>query len=931
MLKSNLTEFIPSRIAYPFSWVGHLPFASWIINEINPKIFVELGTHSGNSYFAFCESVYRNKLFTKCYAVDLWSGDLHSGNYPEFIFKSVNQFNTKRYANFSTLLKSTFDDALKNFPDKSINLLHIDGLHTYQAVKHDFYSWLPKLDNDAIVIFHDIAVQEKGFGVWKFWNELKKIYNNYLEFEHSNGLGIIQLNASNKKLPYKWLSPKSNYQKEIIHYFKKKGDELFNDSSLIKDAYINELKSNILDKDRHITNIEAYTHKIEAYTHKIEAEIHQKNIHIRKLKTNILDKDRHITNIEAYTHKIEAEIHQKNIHIRKLVKSFLTNVFLKLKKAFVIIKDQGFIVFLYKLRKLYTSKIYPNKSNKSKNYNEWLDNNKNYDKQQAGHILKKINTVKKLPLISIIMPVYKVKSNFLIQAIESIRSQSYKNWELCIVDDGSKKKVIIETLNKFSLNDARINVAFSPKNNGISLASNKALKLANGSWVGFMDHDDLLHKDALLYVAHNILSNPDVEIIYSDEDKIDKNNKRYEPHFKSSWNYDLFLSQNYISHLTVIKHDLIKKIKGFSLCFDGSQDYGLLLKCLNYVKGEQIIHIPKILYHWRATEGSTALNPSNKSYTNDAAIKSLINFLKTKKNILKVVTGKFTNSYRVIYDIPKKTPLVTLIIPTKDKVELVHKCISSILSKTKYQNYEILVVNNMSAEIKTLNYLKKISLENKNIRVLNYDYPFNYAAINNFAVKHSKGSIVGLINNDIEVINAEWLTEMVSQASRPEIGCVGAKLYYSNNTIQHAGVILGIGGVAGHSHKNYDRGSNGYFGRLNLVQNLSAVTGACLLVKKKIYQSVGGLDEVNLKVAFNDIDFCLKVKDVGYTNLWTPFAELYHHESLSRGLEDTSEKQIRFKSEVKYMKKKWGDKLLNDQFYNPHLTLEKEDFSYEKF
>ena len=530
--------------------------------------------------------------------------------------------------------------------------------------------------------------------------------------------------------------------------------------------------------------------------------------------------------------------------------------------------------------------------------------------------------------ISIIMPVYNTPEKYLRLCIDSVRAQSYPHWELCIADDKSSKPHVRRVLTEYQKKDDRIKVVFRTQNGHISRASNSALNLCSGTYVALLDHDDSLPEHALFFMALAIIEHPEAQIFYSDEDKIDINGKRSEPHFKSDWNPDLFYSQNYVSHLGVYKRELLNTIGGFRTGVEGSQDQDLLLRSLPHVKAEQIVHIPKILYHWRTLEGSTAMASGEKTYTTDAGIKALNDYFeKNGPAGIKVEAGLVPNTYRVRWPIPNPAPLVSLLIPTRDRKTITEVAVRSILNKTTYPNYEIIILDNGSTEPETLEWFGAIQQEDPRVQVLRYDHPFNYSAINNFGAKHAKGSLIGLINNDVEVINPAWLTEMVSQALREDIGCVGAKLYYSNDTIQHAGVIIGIGGVGGHSHKYFGGNQHGYFSRLKLIQTVSGVTAACLIVRKSVYDEVGGLDEVNLKVAFNDVDFCLKVREAGYRNLWTPYAELYHHESISRGTEDSPEKQARFRREVEFMQSKWGDTLKLDPFYSPNLTQVREDFS----
>ena len=426
-------------------------------------------------------------------------------------------------------------------------------------------------------------------------------------------------------------------------------------------------------------------------------------------------------------------------------------------------------------------------------------------------------------------------------------------------------------------------------------------------------------------MADAINSHPDAALFYSDEDKLDEGGQRQSPYFKCDWNIDLFHSQNMICHLGVYKTALLRDIGGFRIGLEGAQDYDLALRCIERLEPGQIIHIPRVLYHWRIHAESTAHAGAAKPYAAVSGERALNEHFQRCEI---AASAEYVDvGYRIRYVVPAEQPLVSIIIPTRNGLQLVRQCIESILAKTTYANYEILLIDNGSDEQETLDYFKKLGTEPR-VRVIRDDRPFNYSALNNAAVKVAKGEFVLLLNNDIEIITPTWLTELVSHAARRGVGAVGARLWYPNDTLQHGGVILGIGGVAGHSHKYLARYSNGYFCRAKLTQTLSAVTAACLLIRKSIYEEVGGLNEVDLRVAFNDVDFCLRVREAGYRNIWTPFSECYHHESATRGTEDTPEKKERFSKEVLYMKAKWGEKLFCDPAYSPCLTLEHEDFSF---
>ncbi|HEY0965810.1 MAG TPA: glycosyltransferase [Opitutaceae bacterium] len=529
------------------------------------------------------------------------------------------------------------------------------------------------------------------------------------------------------------------------------------------------------------------------------------------------------------------------------------------------------------------------------------------------------------PLISVVMPVYNAPERWLRRAIESVRDQVYPHWELCIADDASTAPHVRPLLESYSAADSRIKVVFRPVNGHISASSNSALEIAQGAYVALLDHDDELSPRALARMAIETSKHPAAVFLYSDEDKIDEQGHRFDPYFKPDFLPDLLLGQNCLSHLSVIQTDAVRAVGGFRVGLEGSQDWDLALRVVADLAPDRIRHVPEILYHWRAIAGSTALAVGEKSYTVRAAERALRDHLEHRglAAALEPVPG---DHWRVHYQLPSAAPLVSLIIPTRDRLALTRTCVESILAKTDYARYEILILDNDSVEPATLAWFADVQARDARVKVLRYPHPFNYSALNNFGVKQATGEIIGLLNNDLEVITPGWLTEMVSHAVRPEIGAVGAMLYYPNDTIQHAGIILGLGGVANHAFYRYPRGTDGYKNRARLVQNFSAVTGACLLVRKAVYEQVGGLNADQLAVAFNDVDFCLKVRAAGYLNTWTPFAELYHHESASRGSEDTPEKLARFAREVDYMRRTWGAELDNDPAYNQNFSLDIEGF-----
>ncbi|OIR03785.1 putative glycosyltransferase EpsE [mine drainage metagenome] len=530
------------------------------------------------------------------------------------------------------------------------------------------------------------------------------------------------------------------------------------------------------------------------------------------------------------------------------------------------------------------------------------------------------------PLLSILMPVFNTDPRWLARAIASVRAQAYENWELCITDDASTDPRLRPLLERAAAEDHRIRLTFRESNGHICEATNTALGMASGDFCALFDHDDELRPHSLLLVAEELAAHPDAEFIYSDEDKIDELGRRFDPHFKPDWNPDLLRSQNYLCHLAVIRTSTLRSLGGMRPGFEGSQDWDLFLRLSERVAASSIRHIPRVLYHWRAVSGSTALDLVEKDYASEAARRALAGHCE-RIGLRATLVQTVGRHWRLRVELPPARPLVSIIIPTHNAARLVAQCVASLVARTDYEPCEILLVDNRSDDPEALALFEQLE-RRAGVRVLRYDQPFNYSAINNFAVRESRGEVVCLLNNDIEVLEGGWLAEMTAHALRPDIGAVGARLLYPDRRLQHAGVIVGLGGVAGHAFKLFSRDEPGnpQF-RPHLTQNLSAVTAACLVIRRSVYEEVGGLDEQALPVAFNDVDFCLRIQARGYRNLYTPFAEMIHHESATRGSDDTPEKVERFRREIEAIQARWGDSLLADPAYNPNLSLDSEDFA----
>jgi glycosyltransferase involved in cell wall biosynthesis len=590
----------------------------------------------------------------------------------------------------------------------------------------------------------------------------------------------------------------------------------------------------------------------------------------------------------------------------------------KLIKAFKMLKNSGLSAVINKLKG----------DEPVADYQEWVKKYDTLTNSDLAAMQNHISSLKLTPKFSIIVPTYNTPVDLLKKTINSVVNQVYQNWELCIADDCSTNKDLIHYLKELSTKSSQIKVHFRSTNGHISAASNDALTMATGEYIALLDHDDELRPHALYMNAVAINQNPNLSLIYSDEDKIDDNGIRFNPYFKCDWNPELFLQQNYICHLTVLRTDLVLKVGGFRLGLEGSQDWDLFFRVLEQIPVEQIHHIPFILYHWRATQGSTAQSASFKPYALKAAKVAVEDHLKRSNVNAKVQLLEGINQVRVKYSLPDTHPKVSIIIPTKDQAEVLTRCVTSIIDKTTYDNFDILIVDNNSQEKSTFEAFAALEGTYKNIKVIKDSAPFNFSRINNDAAKQTNGQLLAFLNNDLEVITPEWLSEMVSLAVIAQNGAVGAKLWYPNDLLQHGGVVLGINGVAGHAHKGQPKKHFGYFNRSILTQNFSAVTAACLVVRREVFESVNGFDQQNLSVAFNDVDLCLKIREAGFRNVWTPFAELYHYESISRGYEHSPEKFDRFEQEIRFMKEKWGNTLRTDPYYSPNLTIQHEDFGF---
>jgi O-antigen biosynthesis protein len=556
-------------------------------------------------------------------------------------------------------------------------------------------------------------------------------------------------------------------------------------------------------------------------------------------------------------------------------------------------------------------------------YTRWVAEYDTLNDIDRADIRAHISGLARRPLISVVVPVYNTDEKYLREMIESVRSQIYPHWELCLANDASTKPHVERVLQEFAARDRRIKFMQRETNGHISAATNTALDLATGEFVALLDHDDLLSETALYEIAVELDAHPDADVIYSDSDNIDDSGRRSDPYFKTDWNPDLMLGHNMVSHLGVYRRSLVEQVGRLRIGFEGSQDYDLMLRVLEASAPSRIRHIPAVLYHWRR---NAALSPAFFSETSlercvVSARRAIREHLERTGVQARIdVPPKCPAWTRVVYSLPRERPLVSIIVPTRDRADLLARCADGVLTRTDYEPLELVIVDNDSEEPETHRLFTRL-LEDSRVRIIRHPGEFNYAAVNNRAVGEARGEIVVLMNNDVDVISSLWLEEMVSHALRPEIGAVGAKLLYPDGRVQHAGVVLGVGHGAGHFFHLAPRDDVGYFGFLALTRRVSAVTAACMALRRSVYAEAGGLDAVNFPVAFNDVDLCLRIGERGYAVVWTPYAELYHLESATRGADRDPERLARFERDAEQLRQRWGEILSRDPFYNLNCSV----------
>lgn len=945
LTRASLME--PEHPLTAISWTGHAPFAFWLVEALRPRTIVELGTHAGYSYFCFCQAVRAFDVGASCHAVDTWRGDEHASFYDEDVFGDVEAINA-RYGDFSRLHRMLFAEALPLFEDGSIDLLHIDGRHRYEDVREDYEGWLPKLAPNGVVLLHDTRVRRDDFGVHRFFAELRERHPAF-EFHHQHGLGVVAPSGVPDPLR-PLLEADVNGRALVADLYARLGDDLATRLSSApaapeEDARLRAIEERLGELDaraqeaawgREASDLAERDARLFGALHDASAKLGAVAEHVERVAASA----EHALAYAAQTIPMPVPRAPKRSKDWKGKRERAAN---RIGGSYRLLREYGPAEGGRLAVRNWSRMGRP-----AGEYADWVRRCDTMDEGAQRALALRVEALKERPLISVVMPVYDPPAAVLREAIASVRAQVYGNWELCIANDASREPHVRRILDEAARSDPRIRVEHRAENGNISAASNTALAMARGAWIALLDHDDVLPAKALATVAVALAEHPHADILYSDEDKIDELGHRFEPYFKPDFSVAQLLEQNLINHLGVYRTDLVREAGGFREGFEGSQDHDLALRCLARSDPSRVVHLREVLYHWRPGGGESVSEARLEQCVSAArrAIADYVGGHVRDRSAERVAAPSAADPpvveanpvvpswHRVRWPLPADPPLVSAIVPTRDAGDLVEQCVSGLLERTDYPALEVVLVDNGSTDPASLATFERLSADPR-VRVLRRPGPFNYSALNNAAAREARGDLLLLINNDIDVIGADWLAEMVGQALRPEVGIVGAKLLYGNGTVQHAGVRLGAGrfkggpGVAGHLGLHKPPDAPGHGGLYAITREVSAVTAACMLVRREAFEAAGGLDERELTVAFNDIDLCLKARAAGWRVVYAAHAVLHHLESATRGSDLEGEKLARFTREANVMRERWAPSLDDDPFYSPRFDHRSEDFTLD--
>ena len=868
----------PRRLTDVESWHRHIPFAFFAVAALEPRTLVELGTWKGDSYCAFCQAAQAIGLPTRGYAVDTWQGDEHTGAYGPEVLDELRAYHDPLYGSFSTLLQQTFDEAATRFGDGTIDLLHVDGCHSYEAVSHDVDTWLPKLSPRGVLLLHDTNVREPGFGVWRLWDELSARYPG-VAFAHGHGLGVLAVGGEVEPAFREFIAA-AGREPVVARFFAALGDRIAlpEQERRVRAAAEEQVRAAEAERaasERRTEEALAARAAIGGELAATRAERDQVGLERDRAEAQLLAREADLAGVmRSASWRVTAPLRAGKRKARRA-----RHILWRLRRGRRRLRVAAGAAQAPQPRSAPASQL----------------NNR--------------------PLVTVLTPVYNTDPKWLARAVESVRRQTYPHWQLVLADDGSTSEPTLEYLRSLA-DDAAIEVLLAEANEGIAAASNRALAAAEGEFIAFLDHDDELHPDALLECVRRLNERPQTDAIYTDEDKIDRRGALSEPFFKPDWSPELLRGVMYVGHLLVVRRSLVESIGGLDPAFDGVQDFELMLRVSE--RTERIEHVPRVLYHWRRLPNSIAASLDAKEGISDLQAAAVNRHLE-RRGARAFARPNPELPHRVlIHHKPRpRWPRVTVIVPTKDAPVHLARCLDSIFSRSTYPNFGVLLVDTGTSDAEALRLFDRHPVE-----VLPFDGPFNFSRVNNVGARHADGDFVVFLNNDTEVQTPEWIEAIVGLAEPDGVGAVGPLLLYPNGSVQHAGVVLGLRGTADHIMRGFPASSDGYAGSLSCTREVSAVTAACLLMRRGLFLDLGGFDE-HFATHYQDVDLCLRVRRSGRRILYTPRAVLRHHEGATRGDHyDHLDRAL--------LLDRWDDTIARgDPYYNASLSLAGADYEPE--